>query len=304
MHSRVLAATVLVLSLAFTGAHARAQDRLSSDLSSFEAAVEQVGDACCAPLTGATVLKRWTPARRSDWRFRVAPYGWLAGVDGTVVTEGQDTDIDVPFSDLADRTNGGFQLYVEARWKRWFVAFDGTWAELGDTVGGDLLGVDILIRQRLFDIRLGYEVFRRSLDGVLDPCCEGWRRYIGVDAFVGARYWYTQQTVTFRALNRPLDESKGTEERWDPFFGARFGMDVTRRLGFFVRGDIGGFGLGDAAEMAWQASGGIQISLTRWMHLVLGYRAIYFDTITGVGTQREGQALTQHGPLIGIGFTF
>ena len=304
MATRVWIASLLVLVGVAAGSSARAEGRTPGDLLSFEAAARRVGDASCAPLTGATVLKRWTPARRSDWRFRVAPYGWLAGVDGTVVTKGEETDIDVPFSDLADRTNGGFQLYLEARWKKWFVAFDGTWAELGSKPGNELLGLDVEIRQRLFDVRFGYEVFRRSLDGVLDPCCEGWRRWVGIDAFIGARYWYTHETVTLTALGRPVKKSEGTDERWDPFFGARFGIDLTRRLGVFVRGDIGGFGLGNAAQLAWEASGGINIGLTRWLHLVLGYRAIYYDTIEGVGTQRSGQALTQHGPLIGVGFTF
>ena len=299
-----IGALLVVLGMA-TVVPAKAESRALADLRSFEAAVAQVGDASCAPRTEATVLRQWAPAaRRSDWRFLVAPYGWLAGVQGTVVTEGVETEIDVPFSELADRTNAGFQLYLEARWKKWFVAFDGTWAELGDASGGALGGLDIVIRQRLFDIRMGYEVFRRSRDGVLDPCCEAWRRWIVVDAFVGARYWWTEQIVTLTALDRPLAKTQGTDERWDPFFGARFGIDLTRRLGFFVRGDIGGFGLGDAAQMAWQASGGINIDLTSWMHLGIGYRALYYDTIEGQGTQRSGQKLTQHGPLIGIGFTF
>ena len=34
------------------------------------------------------------------------------------------------------------------------------------------------------------------------------------------------------------------------------------------------------------------------------YRAIYIDTVTGSGSDAAGADLLQHGPVLGIGFTF
>ena len=71
-----------------------------------------------------------------------------------------------------------------------------------------------------------------------------------------------------------------------------------------MRGDIGGFGIGDAAQLAWQLQGGVGYDVTRWMHIFVGWRALAFDTVEGSGTNRNGADLVQDGPLIGLGFSF
>lgn len=252
----------------------------------------------------ADALAPYTPRRRKDWNFHIAPYGWLAGNSGEVVVDGETTDLDLSFEDLFERANGGFQIYSEIRWKRLFIAFDGTWAQLGNTYDGRLFRTEFDVDQRIFDVRVGFEVLRRSLDGVLDPCCEPLRRHVVADVFVGARYWYTKTTLTFTGpLGRETNASD-TSERWDPFIGARVGWNITRRLLFGLRGDIGGFGIGDAAQFAWQAQVTAGYRFTSWMTAVLGYRLLSSDTITGSGADRGGQDLLQHGPIIGLGFSF
>ncbi len=247
--------------------------------------------------------RRFAP-KRKDWRFYIAPYGWLAGVSGDVVTAGETTSIDVPFEEIVDRVQGGFQLYAEVRWRRLFVAFDGTWATLQDEVPGRLLTTRVDIDQQIYDLRAGYEVLRRSLDGCLDPCQERWRRFVVADLFVGVRYWRTDVTLTFTG---PLDRSRDVStrsERWDPFVGGRVGWNITRRFSFGLRGDVGGFGIGDAAQFTWQAQASFGYNLTPHIALLLGYRWIGYDTVTGSGTEREGQDLLQQGPVIGVGFSF
>ena len=101
------------------------------------------------------------PAR--TWTFLIAPYGWLAGTGGTVVIDGEETEVDASFSDLAARTRGGFQLYFEARHGKWFVAFDGTWATLGEVIEGLITTTDVEVEQRIYDIHAGYEAFWKYL---------------------------------------------------------------------------------------------------------------------------------------------
>ena len=95
------------------------------------------------------------PAR--DWHFYIAPYGWLAGTAGHIYIDGERTDLDASFSDLSSRTRAGFQVYFEARHGKWFLAFDGTWATLGDEIEGVITTTDIEVEQRIYDIRSGYE---------------------------------------------------------------------------------------------------------------------------------------------------
>ena len=44
------------------------------------------------------------------WSLFAAPYGWLTGVSGTVVTDGESLEIDVPFEDFLDATRAGLML--------------------------------------------------------------------------------------------------------------------------------------------------------------------------------------------------
>jgi len=273
-----------------------------ADRTAFEAAVARLGDGATSVAypVAARSRARW----RRNWRFHVAPYAWLAGTAGTIVTEGDETDIDIPFSEFSSRANGGFQVEAEARYKRVFVAFDGTWAQLGEREQRRLFRTDVGIGQRLFDVRLGYEVYRRDLDGDLGPCCEGWGRRVVADVFLGARYWYTKSTLLVTGPRGRVWEKESTDERWDPFLGARIGFDLTRHWGFALRGDIGGFGIGGAAQFTWQVTAALGYRLTRRISLLGGWRALAFDTIEGSGSQRNGQSLTQQGPILGLRFSF
>ncbi|MFV1958211.1 MAG: hypothetical protein ACC662_02235 [Planctomycetota bacterium] len=277
-------------------------DAADADRTAFEAAVARVGDAATSVTypVAARPRARW----RRNWRFHVAPYAWLAGTAGTIVSGGSETDIDVPFSEFSSRVNGGFQVYAEARYKRVFIAFDGTWAQLGDREQRRLFRTDLSIGQRLFDVRVGYEIYRRNLDGAANPRRGGWGRRVVADVFVGGRYWYTRQTLLVTGPKARVWKRESTDERWDPFVGARFDFDLTRRWGIGIRGDIGGFGVGDAAQFTWQFTGLVHYRLTRRISLFAGWRALAFDTIEGSGAQRNGQSLTLQGPVLGLGFSF
>ena len=161
--------------------------------------------------------------RNDGWGAFVAVYGWLAGVKGTVV-EGESTEIDVPFEDFLSATDTGFQMYVEIRWRKWFIGFDGTWATLAFGVETRIVDVDIRIDQKLFDLRLGYRVW----DEILEEKSKDnpWGRLFIVDAFVGVRYFLTEITVTTTPIVGAPSVIAGEDERFDPFLGARLGWQI------------------------------------------------------------------------------
>jgi hypothetical protein len=239
------------------------------------------------------------PAR--DWTFFVAPFGWLAGTGGTVVVNGEETDIDASFSDLSKRTRGGFQVYFEARHKKWFVAFEGTWATLGEEIEGQILTTDIEVEQRIYDIRAGYEAYWKFLGAPPEDPKVDWRRRVVVDVFGGGRYFRTAPKITiFRPIGEPIASST-IDSRVDPFVGLRVAWDWSYRWGMGFRGDIGGFGIGDASQFTWQSTVEIGYRLSKRVVILGGYRWLDFDTITGEGEDRNGQALLQHGPILGAG---
>lgn len=243
-------------------------------------------------------------SRDSKWGFYVGPYGWLTGVAGTVVTDGEETGIDVPFKDFLENTNAGLQLYFEARRDRLFMAFDGTWANLGSEVEGTLFDLDIEIRQRIYDIRVGYEIYSTEIGDVINKSKFDWQRRGVIDLFIGGRYFRTEPVITIIPIIGEEREISGVDSRVDPFVGLRIGWDMSYRWMIAFRGDIGGFGIGDAAQFSWQASANLGFRVSKRVVLLAGYRILEYDTVVGEGADRNGTDLRQEGPIIGAGIAF
>jgi hypothetical protein len=239
-----------------------------------------------------------------DWRFSLAAYGWLAGLKGDVFTEGVKTEIDVPFSDIFEDTQAGFMMYAEARWRKWFASFDGTWAKLGEEVAGTLANIDVTIHQKIFELKLGREIYHRYLDEADAETDHDWRREAGIDLFIGGRYFSTEPDVKITPITGPGEQLSGKDDRWDPFIGIRAGYDMSKRWSIVFKGDIGGFGIGNASEFTWQTEGTIGYRVSKLFTLFLGYRLLSFDTVEGSGSQKSGTDLLQHGPIIGAGVSF
>ncbi len=245
--------------------------------------------------------RRLRAARESKWDLFIAPYGWLTGTAGVVVTDGEETEIDVPFEDFLESTRAGLQVYFEARRNRFFVAFDGTWANLGTEIEGRLVDLDIEIRQRIYDIRVGFQVYRTDIGNMIRRKKFDWQRRGIVDLFVGGRYFRTEPVITIFPPSGEEVVISEVDSRVDPFVGLRVGWDLSYRWLVAFRGDLGGFGIGDAAEFSWQASGEIGLRLSRRVAIFGGYRFLDFDTVTGRGEERNGTDLRQQGPIIGAG---
>jgi len=242
--------------------------------------------------------------REKTWGFFVAPYGWLTGVDGTVASGVESIDIDIPFDEFLKRTQAGFMLYAEARRKRLFVAFDGTWATLEGESDLVLLDLDVEVKQQIYDIRVGYQVLGSKLGEVIRRSKFDWQRRLIVDVFAGGRYFDTEPSIEITPIiGNPSSVSSG-ESRIDPFLGARVVWDMSYRWLLGFRGDVGGFGIGDAADFTWQATAEVGFRSSRRVAVGAGYRVLEYDTIEGEGDGRSGYDLRMSGAIVGLGFSF
>lgn len=243
-------------------------------------------------------------ARSSKWDLFVAPYGWLTGVAGTVVSDGEATEIDVPFHDFLEKTRAGFQVYFEARRNKIFLGFDGTWAKLGQEAEGRFFDLDIEIRQRIYDIRVGYEIYNTELGTVIERSKFDWQRRGVIDVFIGGRYFRTEPVITLIPIIGDERVVSSVDSRVDPFVGLRIGWDMSYRWSIGFRGDIGGFGIGDAAEFSLQAQANLGFRVSRRVAIVAGYRYLEYDTVSGSASDRNGTDLRQQGPIVGAGIRF
>jgi hypothetical protein len=241
-----------------------------------------------------------------NWQFVVAPYGWLTGADVTVFSDGEETNVNIPFKDILKEVNGGFMLYAEARWRRWFGAFDGTWASLGGTIDGRLFETDVSVTERIFDLHVGYGVLNKQYGEIVGRRGKAWRRSVLVDVFVGGRYFDTEIDIVETPQIGDGDPREHTfeDQRWDPFVGVRVGYRFSNRWALKFRGDIGGFGIGKAAQFTWQVFPFLEYRLSHLVTLDFGYRALEVDTVEGQGADRNGSEMLMSGPVIGAAFRF
>jgi hypothetical protein len=252
-----------------------------------------------------------TPTGHSNkWSFVVAPYAWLAGTGGTITTGGVDQDFDLSFEDIFDLTTGGFQIYTQARYKRFFVAFDGTWATLGH--GEDVLGgrIDFEVDQTIAELHVGYRLvgpdFAATGRGAADFTPWG----LELDAYLGARYWRTDLSLSVDLPGRPpiipptMISESDTDEWVEPLIGARFRMGLTPTVGMSIYGNVGGFGVGNAADLTWTLSMSVEWQFADRWGAAFGWRTQSVEEMSGSGAERNGSKIVTTGPIIGLIYRF
>ncbi|MBW2236914.1 MAG: hypothetical protein JRG85_16150 [Deltaproteobacteria bacterium] len=192
--------------------------------------------------------------------------------------------------------------------------------------------VEVDTRLLLFGLYGGYRVLATPMGALFGEAASDDPRRLNLDLFAGARYWNVkmeadvfvppvsvpgftvstavrvtgprpgQSRMNFGEVQVPgvtvggLDEDFETTLDWvDAVIGARVSADLTQRLQLIATGDVGGFGIGSAADVTWQALGVVGWRIGESWSLQLGYRAIGVDLDRGVNSLD----LVAHGPILG-----
>jgi uncharacterized membrane protein (UPF0136 family) len=279
------------------------------------------------PLPPAAAQQAETmPAPDADpWRLNVALYGWAISMGGSVTARNQTVDTNASFIDLVQKSDslGGFMGYFEADKGRVGFYSDLVFAKLGFGAGqtryrNPIAGLNIsatanaALTTQIFIVEMGgvYELYRW-------PGPEA--SFTAIDAVGGFRYWNVSVDATFDALinvdfsRLQLERSGGIAVarsgaiQWvDPVLGVRVRHQFTPNQQIFVRGDVGGFGLG-GSQFSWQAVGaysyawqftGYQIAA------LIGFRALGVDYSAGSGVGSVGFNEVLYGPIFGVSFRF
>ena len=172
---------------------------------------------------------------------------------------------------------------------------------------------DVTIRMGIAEAGGTYEITRFVMPHGDNPGIP-----VAIDLIAGARYWYQQANVSFNltaGLNiadlvigaRGLAIAKSGNVDWtDPLLGARARFEIAPGQNIFVRGDVGGFGVG--SKFSWQAIGGYSFDFAENHGItysgIIGFRALYVDYSQGAAQTRYAYKMLQIGPAIGVGFKF
>jgi hypothetical protein len=195
--------------------------------------------------------------------------------------------------------NGPFSFYGDLAWtkiglERGDVRTRSVAPGISATVGATL-GLDI--EMAILEAGAAYEVARSG------P--------LAFDVLGGIRYWHQEADLSLNlagtATIGDLAFARSGSVDWvDPLIGARVRYAVAPGHELFLRGDIGGFGLG--SDFSWQVIGAYSFDFGSYNGItfsgVVGYRALSVDYEQGEGRQRYGFDMIQHGPVLGISARF
>ena len=198
--------------------------------------------------------------------------------------------------------------------------------------------VEVDTRLLLFGLYGGYRLFSTPVSNLFGDADADDSRRLHFDAFAGVRYWNINMEADVAVPpvsvsgftvspslritgpgpgERRLDfegevkvpgvtvgglrQSFETTLDWvDAVVGARVMADVHPRVQLIATGDVGGFGIGSAADLTWQALGVVGWRLSESWSLQLGYRALGIDLDRGA----NNIDVVVHGPLLGVVWTF
>ncbi len=225
------------------------------------------------------------------WSFSIAPYLWMAGIDGDLTVKGQQVSVDASFDDVWSDLDFGGQVHLEVGKGRWGAFIDPTYSEL--TVEQETAAGRIEAESSIWLLEFGG--FYRAIG---PSGAKGSTPAFHLDVLGGGRYW----DVTGKIRSPYIGKYEQTADWLDPFIGLRIWAPVSQKAAFSARGDLGGFGAGSDFTFNFMASFGYDFTpvFSGWF----GYRVLSVDYKDGSGSDRFQFDTTWHGPIAGFMLRF
>lgn len=225
----------------------------------------------------------------NEWQFAIAPYVWLAGMDGSLTIGGhEEGDGSVDFDNIIDSLEFAFMGHFDMRNEHWVISSDLLFLDLGGsrdyTEGDDTLGT----------VSTGF-------DATLFEVVGGYRVTPAVTLLAGARLVDMGMSISWEGTleDRRLDASKTFV---DPLVGLHVFAPLSQKWWFGFRGDVGGFGVG--SELTWQAYADIGFRVSHVVSVLAGYHVIDMDYESATDVVPVELDIQVSGPQIAIAFTF
>ena len=245
-----------------------------------------------------TFVLVWTSAfadgssETKNWEFNLAPlYLWAVKMDGEMTVKDQTQSLKLGFDEIFDKLEAIFTVHFEGLHKRkWGFLFDFSYINIGDSITtpgplGATINVDFE------DIIAELAVIYRFYD-------KGPHAFEGLG---GIRYNDMDAEIDIVGGPPPVPRKIGGKQDWlDPIVGLRYKWQIAEKWNLSLRGDIGGFGIGDASDFAWNAVA--LIGWQPWKHVGFlgGYRALDQDYETGSGIDTFKYDMFMHGPVLAV----
>jgi hypothetical protein len=240
--------------------------------------------------TAAEPSPAWEPG------ISLAPYGWLAGIDGSLGTKSDDLDPgdSIGLPDLLEVSLDGelkeigFMFYGEWRGERWTAMFDSVWVNASQKADASITrwlpssDVEAGIDGNVYLLSLGY----RAMD---------WQRST-LTVFAGLRRYDLEATIDAEGGLLPQPVSASVSHRWnDAVVGARWSLAFNEDWALSLLGDLG-FGESDSSA---EFSATLNYRFTS-LSVIGGFRYLALD----YETSDYKIDLALYGPMVGLAWRF
>ena len=237
-----------------------------------------------------------------EWRVDTTAWIWVLGVEGDVGARGVTADVSADFRDIIDASDSVFGLSgrLGIGKGRWGGYIDGLYSKLGAEDQSGPMGVpdvDVTFEMTLIEFGLTYRIGEWTPGG--DAARN--RHNMTLDLYAGGRY----TSLEIEVDPAEAESSSGSREWLDPIVGAKFVLPLSQHWQLSANGDVGGFGV--ESDFTWSATAVVGYDFHLFKipaTFYAGYRAIGQDFTDGSGDDEFVWDVVQHGPIIGIGFTF
>jgi opacity protein-like surface antigen len=223
--------------------------------------------------------------------FRLTPFFWAAGLNGTVGTRRSlpTVDVDVEFKDILRNLDFAAMLAGEYRNGKWGLLADLTYVAISVERDRDLAPR----APGITSAALTSKTFTATATGYYRVFDSG---SFTADLLAGGRVWSISTDLDLQ-LAGILPVSAGSTQTWiDPVAGIRVHADLGNGFGLSGYGDVGA----GSSRLTWQLRGTIDYAFNKNWSASIGYRHLAVDYRRGGFVYDTSLS----GPIAGVSYRF
>jgi len=238
-------------------------------------------------LSGTVFAETTSSPENEGWEFTVAPYLWMAGIEGSAGTVPgvPAAQVDADFSDILENLDIALMAVGEARYGKWAVVDDFMYLNLsaGGQAPAPVSGkIEADITSVINTLAAAYRVVEDEK--------------IAVDLYAGARLWHVDTELAIKSGPSAGTKTQGDDLWIDPVIGAKVVGTLSEKISITLGGF---FGMG-ASDEDWSLMAMFNYDVKEWVALTAGYRHMSVDYEDG-GFVYD---VEMSGPVLGAVFRF
>lgn len=255
---------------------------------------------CCDGMDGMS-----SSGHTPTW-VQFTPYVWATCTSGTLTVDGLTAPMNINLNDLWQmlrdgEVRGGFMGHLGFGRDNWTIFINGDIVSMAPSAQVRRATVETGLTMTLLELGGAVDLYNANES---DPSNSPLR----IQMLGGVRYYSVDASAIVSLPNvNPLVQIENGGTWVDLFVGGQALTRVTQNTDVFVRGDVGGFGIGTSSLHAWNIASGISTTGIFGSKLFLGYRVFDVEqSLDGGAGSPLGFGVDQviHGPMAGLTFHF